>query len=402
MKLSDRVQANTHLLVVWEAATHRLAEIETDLQRRFEQLYKIRVRWSEAHVHENMGRFYGKKLPDIAEKVAHCGAGEFVVYFLDDPVPSWAVLETSSGPQLVNRNMFEAKQLYREMTGGGHRVHATNNSPETLRDAVLLLGNELPRPEDFESAIHRDLTGCRGWSSLTEMFAVVNLCAKYVVLRNFDTLPEEHHTELHGDIDVLCVNRDEFAQLTNARRVFPQAYRRHYMVNVGGEDVAFDIRDVNENYYCPRWSRDLIRRRVARPGIYTPDQQDYLYSLAYHALLHKAFLPADYGVKLAALFDSADQMDPVSNHLGYIAEALELYMSTNGYRFVRPLDWSVYFNYRNSPKAYFPLLRFIHSPPTTLKHFKRELRALLPALYRQYVKTTVSRLKKMFASKHEQ
>jgi hypothetical protein len=401
MKLSDLVQANTHLLIVWETATHRVSEIEEDLGSRFQILRSFRVQWSTENVHKNMGRFYGKKLPDIADKVSHCGEGAFVVYFFIDPAPDWVVLKTSSGLQRVNRHVFEAKDIYREMTGGGHRVHATNNQSETLRDTVLLFGMELPETQDSDDPICRDLVGAGGWSSLTEMFSVMNLCTKYVVLRNFETLPQKHDPTMHGDIDLLCTDHEEFALLADAEAVFPQSYRRHYFVNIGGEKIPFDIRDVSENYYCARWSLDLIRHRVSQHGIYVPAKHDYVHSLAYHALMHKRSLSSDYGFKLIALFENVDQTDTVSSHMGYVADALNFFMSESGYRFVRPSDWSVYFNYRNTSEIGPALWKLVCGPPTTFKHLRREVKALLSLFYRQYLRAGMRRIKKVIIVRGE-
>ena len=395
VKLSDEVGSNTHLLIVWEQAMHCLPEIEADLDSGYVILHKFHLRWSEEHVHANMGRFYGKKLPDIAHKVTHCGAGVFVVYLVNDSSPEWAILNTSSGPQLVNRRIFEAKKRYRELAGGGHKVHATNNQSETLRDAVLLFGLELPKTESADDTVCRDLIGAETWHSLTEFFAVLNLCTKYVVLRNFEALPERHDTQLHGDIDILCSDRDELSLLANAKRAFPQRYRRHYFVNVGGESVPVDIRDIYERYYCERWSLDIIRQRVSKGGLYIPAQHDYLYSLAYHALMHKRSLSPDYEVKLVALFDSIDQVDPVNSGMGYLADKLKFFMLDKGYSYVRPLDWSVYFNYRNSPEVRLPLWALVTCPPTTFRHLKREVLAILTAVYQRWFRVPVAKMKKI-------
>ncbi|MEZ5567019.1 MAG: hypothetical protein R3E54_01475 [Halioglobus sp.] len=283
--------------------------------------------------------------------------------------------------------MFEAKDLYREMTGGGHRIHASNNHSETLRDAVLIFGDELPEAKEPDHVLCRDLTGANSWASLKEMFSVMNVCAKYVVLRNFDTLPDKHDTKLHGDIDILCTDHREFALLANAQKVFPQAYRRLYTVKVQGVDVALDIRDDKEQYYCSRWSLNIIRHRVLVRGLYTPSEEDYLHSLAYHVLMHKRTMASDYGGKLVPMLSGSDGSDPACSHLGYVAEKLEFFMSENGYRFVRPVDWSVYFNHEKSLELGSSLWRLVSAPPTTLKHFFREVRAIFSALYRHRIKS---------------
>ena len=41
------------------------------------------------------------------------------------------------------------------------------------------------------------------WNSLQQFFDELNLQCNYVVLRNFDYLPEKYKCDLHGDIDLL-------------------------------------------------------------------------------------------------------------------------------------------------------------------------------------------------------
>ena len=42
----------------------------------------------------------------------------------------------------INKNIFDSKQLYREWTGGGHKVHTTDNVEESKTQLLLLLNLE--------------------------------------------------------------------------------------------------------------------------------------------------------------------------------------------------------------------------------------------------------------------
>ena len=96
------------------------------------------------------------------------------------------------------------KQLFREWTGGGHKIHTTNSTTETNHDLVMLFGmNYL----DYESSIQlkeklgnkennvikilpQNTIGVDGWESLEKLFYVINETVQYVVLRNFESLPK--------------------------------------------------------------------------------------------------------------------------------------------------------------------------------------------------------------------
>ncbi|WP_439561171.1 hypothetical protein [Roseinatronobacter sp.] len=387
----ENLPSNSHLMIVWDKGRTIISEIEEYLKDNFKILYRNEVQWSKDLAHHNMSRFYGKKLPDIAKKVEHCGTGPFLVYLISDPTPNWILRMTTSGVQRVNRNIFEAKKSLRIRSGGGHRIHATNNLSETLRDTSLIFGSELPKTSTNE-ILKLDLAGARSWNSLTELFSVLNSCAPYIVLRNFETLPEKHDSETHGDIDILCNDHLEVRQLLNARPVFDQSYRRYHIIRVGDKDVPFDIRDVGENYYCKKWSSELINNRILVRNIFIPNENDYLYSLAYHALVHKRNIAPDYLNKMLAIFDGSNERDLVSSQAGFLSLKLRSYMYSKGYSFVRPLDWSVYFSYDNVPEVGFPWKCLLTSPPRTKKHLKREIKAFRNARPKYKIRNLAKRI----------
>ena len=381
VKIDDVIQPNTHLLIVWSEARHVLMEIEQSLLKKFKIDHRSEIQWSESLYHQNMSRFYGKKLPDISKKVEHCGTGPFVAYILTDSTPDWGLVDTSSGLQRVNLNMFKEKNELRKLSGGGHKIHATNNQSETLRDVSLIFGLEFPEISNQFSVIHRDITGAVSWASLTEFFSVMNFCVKYLVLRNFESLPEIHDATIHGDIDILCPDHHEFAALANAKSVFPQNYRRYHMINVDGDEIPVDIRDAYEGYYCYKWSMDILRNREQRKGVYVPNRRDHLYSLAYHALVHKKTASPDYCAELIEIFEHGEDKISHANEMGFLSDKVRSHMFSNGYSFTRPKDWSVLFNYSNVPEIRTPWFNLILSPPRTLRHLKREFKNIAFGYY---------------------
>lgn len=374
MSSIQNLPPNSHLIIVWNKGRQILNEVDTYLNSNFSVFFRIEVKWSDDLAHKNMSRFYGKKLPDIAKKVEHCGIGPFVVYIINDTTPNWALEMTTSGVQRVNRNIFDIKKMFRQKLGGGHRIHATNNLAETVRDVALLFGPDLPTTAE-SPIIQMDLIGAHGWKSLDEVFLILNYCTPYVLLRNFEKLPYHFESHEHGDIDLLCNDHIEVRQLLNAHPVFEQKYRRYHMIQVGDREIPFDIRDVKEGYYCNSWSHDLIARRNLSRGIFIPDHNDHLYSLAYHALVHKRVIAPDYMTRLLEIFKEDDTRNPVSADFGYLLLKLKSFMRKKGYKFVRPRDWSVFFNYTNIPEVSFPYRPFLTDPPRTYKHLKRELKA---------------------------
>lgn len=189
------------------------------------------------------------------------------------------------------------------------------------------------------------------WNSLREFFDELNLQCNYVVLRNFNYLPETYKCELHGDIDILTDNVQKVIDVTGAVKTVQKKYRTHYICRIGGADVEFDFRFVGDGYYCKDWEKNILKnRRKNHNGIYIPDHTDYKYTILYHALVHKKEIAPDYRDIIAELFGES----PVK-----LKRTLKKYMKDNNYRFSQPYDLSVVYNFRNIPVILTPR-RFIY------------------------------------------
>ena len=190
------------------------------------------------------------------------------------------------------------------MTGGGHRVHATNDPAEFLHDSTLLFGEKLPAysARKGPTKLHRDVIGATGWDGLGQIFKVLNRTTTYLVMRNFDTLPADT-PENHGDVDLLVRSPEEVALLLNAEKVFPEEYRVHYRARtLQGKEIFFDLRYPGDGYYDESWQHHMLKSRQPNPAqIYVPEPQDHYFGLLYHALLHKAAFSTEYKQKLEEL-----------------------------------------------------------------------------------------------------
>jgi hypothetical protein len=341
----NQVQPELHLFIVWEHAQKWKKEILKDIKKDFKILDIYNIQWSPDNYTENLNRFYGESLPNGSEKELECGKGRFSLIIVLDESPRYSERPTYKGTRLVNVNMFDAKMRYRELVGGGSKVHATDNVAETKQDLFLLVGENYDEYMEKnskknkkilkEKELNRNLSGCIQWDSFQQLFSFLNQTTQYVVLRNFEGMPHRYYEEGHGDIDILVdANPSRVAQLMNAKRVFSKKYRVHHKVNINGETIRFDIRYVGDNYYDPNWSRKILEKRIPFNTVYVPDEENFNYALLYHAIIHKADVPMDYKEKLENLgFDSA-----------HFFEALQKFMDKKGYRFTPPNDLSVHFN----------------------------------------------------------
>lgn len=335
-----------HVFVVWFNAKDTAERIETALRETFNLISSVSVRWSHDMFRENMSRLYGRKLPSIEQKVAHCGIGDFRLFLVEDENPDFQIADTTSGPQYVNLNVFEAKKLYRDWTDGGHRIHATNNNSETYRDLSLLIGRDpinILRNSDGE-VLTRNLSGTNGWESFDELFAIMNACLPYVVLRNFAELHNGELLKGHGDVDVLVHSLEEARQIMNATPQFRQAYRRYHKITIGGRDIPFDIRNVGDKYYDLPWQVEILKNRIVEGQFYRPSETDLYFSLVYHALVHKKNTSSDYIQAFNDLRQNASAALAPWLVPDKLSDELDAFMNARRYRFTYPEDASVFYN----------------------------------------------------------
>ncbi|MDR0462744.1 MAG: methyltransferase domain-containing protein [Pseudomonadales bacterium] len=334
-----------HLFLLWENARVKEKKILTDIEATFEVVEKIEIIWSKEKFSENLSRFYGTSLPAGCGKEQHCGTGPFTLIIVKDVNPNYENRMTSKGMKLVNAKMFDKKEHYRKMTGGGHQIHGTNDVKETNHNLSLLLGmggvdDYIQQNKKHRSSIKLDLAGGKegGWKNIEELFLALNNTTNYAVLRNYDSLPNEFYLDGHEDIDLLCENTEECAFILNAKKVFDQDWRVHYEVIIDGKPLRFDLREVGDNYYDISWEKDLLKQKqLLKNCFYAVVGDNHYYSLLYHALIHKPKLGDDYQLKLSKISKKKISYDNAVTDLGK-------WLSKNKYKAWKPIDYSVFFN----------------------------------------------------------
>ncbi len=342
------MKSEPHLFIIWKNARDKQSEILSEIDKNLRIVEVSEVQWSDEYFSSNMTRFYGQKLPDRSFKEKHCGKGPFLLVICEDLDPKYRDRDTiSRSVESVNINLFDMKQKFRGMTGGGHKIHATNNPIETNHDLTLLLGVNIedynisrkPNWDNKISKLQRDLSGSNGWKSAEEMFYVMNACEEYVVLRNFECLPEELTISGHDDVDFLVRNYDNFVFLINGRKVFNIKYRVHFELDVGDQRILCDIRSVGDDYYQGKWQEEILKTRMKHKCFYIPNEKQHKFSVLYHAIIHKKIIAEDYKSRLKSWFKTDD--------IGFLESNLQEFMISEDFIFVEPKDLSVFYNYQN-------------------------------------------------------
>lgn len=340
-----------HLFIIWKNAQKTTDKIVEDIHSKFTIKDVYDISWTSKHFSSNLSRFYGGKLPPNCPKETRIGHGPFTLIVVEDEDPSYEKRDTGRrGIQMVNTKMFDAKAVYRgwaeKLHNASDLVHATNTPLETSHDLTLLLGLN---PDDYYSKLGKklwdgeikklntDLVGVNGWSDIHQLFYVLNSSIDYVVLRNFESLPDTYPLAYQEDIDLLVDNYKEACWIMNAKPVCKEPYRILNEVTIDGQEVRFDIRYVGDDYYHKQWEENILKNRVFDSGgFYKPNDEDYFYTLLYHAIVHKPEMRDDYNERLT-------KMSAELGINGIEKSLLDEYMNTMGYNYSKPVDKSVYY-----------------------------------------------------------
>lgn len=121
-----------------------------------------------------------------------------------------------------------------------------------------------------QATIQKDLEGAGGWQNWKHLFRTINPCCRYLVLRNFEALPDSLED---ADIDLLTDNFQRFASAANVFQKTNRPYKG--TLNISGVRVPTDIRFLGDNYFDGQWQRTVLQRRELVNEVYVPAQDDF-------------------------------------------------------------------------------------------------------------------------------
>ena len=161
----------------------------------------------------------------------------------------------------------------------------------------------------------------------------------YLIMRNWEGFYDDIIIEGHNDIDVLCANtksRDQLVSAFSAKDLSGNGF--HYSFMHKGVEVTLDTRIVGDGYYDIKWQREMLENRARNPlGFYVMTDEDYFYSLAYHAIYQKKDgLSDEYRARLCEMKPEYSVLDQD----GFI-RVVHDYMLQHGYFYTHTVDDSV-------------------------------------------------------------
>lgn len=291
-----------HLFILWQNARYKEEEILKDMAKHFTILKQYAITWTPELASSNFTRFYGVNLPPKSSKEKECGTGEFLLCVVRDEHPVYEERKTSHGLEKVNANMFDAKERYRSWTGGGHKIHGSNNEKETNHDLTLLIGKNVT---DFLSGdagsctyetLQRNIEGANGWVSIEHLFYVLNNTVSYVVLRGYSNLLPKFHSDFE-DTDILTSEYDNLWKIVNGTTRYDHV-RPKSIVVISDKTYLLDIWDSQKKYYDPIWFQTMLEYACQNGQIRVLDEENDFYCLLYHCLTNKGFIDVKYAEKL--------------------------------------------------------------------------------------------------------
>jgi hypothetical protein len=125
--------------------------------------------------------------------------------------------------------------------------------------------------------------------SLSQLFDYMNhVNFQYVVLRNWENLPDSVELGDHSDLDLLVYDFDHFREIvTEARPVYPYP-RVRFKIPIGDEYIFADIRHLGDGYYPVDFEKSILdTREWNSKGFFTPNPLMHTLAICYHAVHHK-------------------------------------------------------------------------------------------------------------------
>jgi hypothetical protein len=331
-----------HIFIIWENGRNLEDRIIDDISKQFSIIHCFEITWSQEKVAQNFTRFYGQNLPQNSYKEHECGDGPFKLVVILDKKPEYQLRNIGSGPTMVNSNIFDNKQKYREWTGGGHKIHASNTPKEAEHDLILLLG-ETPdqilnhyknhQEKVSETKIDRDLTGANGWNSLEELFHTLNHSVQYVVVRGLNELISGQYVD-HTDTDIFTNQYNDLWYIINGTSC-RSLIRPKERIIIDGINYDLDIWDTGRNYIDIQWYNEMINTRVLHDYCYTLNENNFFYFLLYHCFVFKGKIAEDYKKTILKHYKNTDS----DNLLEHLID----FLSDNGYEILRHNDSSTGF-----------------------------------------------------------
>ena len=271
---------------------------------------------------------------------------------IEDTNPIYSFEKTTSCYQLLNTNMKTLKEDMREKIGGSTTNHNCVHTSYNTEEALMVL-----QPFVLTKFIRRP-----SFTSFKTFFECINNVPKlkYIVQRSFDDLerkPTSDFFKIHKkDVDILVNDYYYFKAITGARSVHKtimrendNGYNIQSTIDIGGVEITFDIRFLGDNYVDGQWEIDMLNTRIKHElknnvAIYIPNEINEMYSLLYNIIIQKPNPENSKHIPRVQKLLKNSKMEKLDfTNIIYAKELLNIFMTKNEYKFIKPQDINVGF-----------------------------------------------------------
>ena len=303
----------THLII---DCTNYFISLDDKIKNSLKIVNKIVLKKLE-NKNSIISKFYDVNVNDFR------GETDFTLYILEDNNPIYDYRKTSKGYRKVNINIFDLKSKLRNITGG-YKIHATDNIQETKDNLKTLnLFNQYYKQKQFKS--------------LNDVFNELNKYSelKWIVLRNFENMPYQINIDNHLDVDLLVNDYYLIKRILDGTSATNSRYEdgknrilNHVIIN--NKNILFDFRCLGDNYYDYNFQNALLNTRIQHKyNFYIPNNEMHLYSLIYHAIIHKQNISNTY-------IQIFKQNNITNIHKNNLKKLLDNFMNKYNFKYCRP------------------------------------------------------------------
>lgn len=343
--------ADYEVFIIWENARVYEEDILKIIEENFKIRNKIEVKWSPKKFTENLTTFYETDFRLDCMQLNIRGNGKFLFLLVEDTNAKYCLQRTSRGIEEINLNVYKVKQFIRETITHDFSLHSSVNKLECENNIVKLFGKTLEEfllMKEFTNSIYeRNCIGVDGWNHVGEIFKVLNICSKYVVLRMFEGVPDQYSMKKNGDIDILVDDLPRVANILQPRIDRTNNFRFFNWLNIADERVLIHPKYVGDYYYDEAWEKAIIETRIWNGKIYIPSDEMLFWTLIYHGCFHK-----DNIIKYDNLLNELAKKLNIEykNDEKFLSQSLSKWMTQRGYKCQLHLDgWAFRLNKKNIP-----------------------------------------------------
>lgn len=226
------------VFLLWNNARKEEKRILDDIKQKYELLRIFEISWPKKSFPDNFTRFYNKNMRGGYRKAWESGRGKFLLIIGWDNSPLYK-LNPRRGYE-INDNAIRNKNLYRQWTGGGFLVHASDNLAEVDENLLLTLGlNRQEFEEKYTSPwngnmieVEKPMPGYKSWKHMEELFNFAHKIKEIQKLRL-----------VNNQLELQCSDKPKACRFLNLRRPLLCLGKNLYYTKIDGKKVKVIFED---------------------------------------------------------------------------------------------------------------------------------------------------------------